>query len=172
MWSLSLVYLVGIAEEQLGRYQSLAELYCPTKGEFSLAFLFFLRRITSVAFLMSHPAVPTRLKVLPVLAFIYLIFPRDLFFDFRAFGILDDFVVVSVLLGIFINKAGKHVLEYNERRFDSIDADFQVLVREEGGPEDAPAADATFADGEIVETDEGDGVTDGDFPREDLRSRH
>lgn len=139
-----------------------------------MAFLFFLRRIFSVAYLMQHPAVPTRLKALPIIAFTYLIFPRDLIVDLRPFGLLDDLVVVSILLGIFIHKGWAYVANYNEKREDSIDADFQVLMREEGRPsraqphaDTAPAGDALDPPGATRAP--GDGPID-DTPHEDLRS--
>jgi uncharacterized membrane protein YkvA (DUF1232 family) len=99
-----------------------------------MAFLFFLRRIFSVGYLMSHPAVPMRLKSLPAIAFVYLIFPRDLIIDFRPFGVggIDDLVVVTVLLTIFINKGLANVARYDKRKSDSIDADFRVLERKKG----------------------------------------
>ena len=37
-----------------------------------------LRRLLTVVYLMTHRAVPLHLKALPVLALIYLLFPRDL----------------------------------------------------------------------------------------------
>lgn len=131
-----------------------------------MAFLFFLRRITSVAFLMSHPAVPTRLKALPIIAFVYLIFPRDLIIDFRLFGVLDDFVVVSVLLSIFISKGWAYVDGYNEKRSGSIDADFQVLMQEEGHSSGAQGA----ADADPAPESPTDDPADDDTPHEDLRS--
>jgi uncharacterized membrane protein YkvA (DUF1232 family) len=84
-----------------------------------------------VPYLLRHPGVPLRLKVLPFLALAYLIFPRDLILDLKAFGLLDDFFVVGLLLSIFVSKAWKHVEQYDRMRQDSIDADFKVLVEEE-----------------------------------------
>ena len=69
---------------------------------------------------MSHSAVPNRLKVLPVIAFIYMIFPRDLFIDFHPFGLADDLVAVSVLLSIFINKSWKYVDKQKLEKSDEI----------------------------------------------------
>jgi uncharacterized membrane protein YkvA (DUF1232 family) len=124
-----------------------------------LAFLFFLRRIFSVGYLMSQPAVPRWLKGLPVIAFVYLIFPRDLIIDFHPFGVMDDLVVVGVLLTIFINRGSGYVARYDRGKGDAIDVDFQVLVREEAcstGDPSAPAPDPdTPAD---------------DTPNENLRS--
>jgi uncharacterized membrane protein YkvA (DUF1232 family) len=137
-----------------------------------LAFLFFLRRIFSVGYLMSHPAVPRRLKVLPVVAFVYLIFPRDLIIDFRPFGVMDDFVVVSVLLTIFINKGWAYAARADKGKGDAIDADFQVLMRGEGRSTGDPSASAPGSgpDAPADEPRAGDGPAD-DTPDEDLRSR-
>ena len=115
---------------------------------------------------MSHPAVPTRLKALPIIAFVYLIFPRDLIIDFRLFGVLDDFVVVSVLLSIFISKGWAYVDGYNEKRSGSIDADFQVLMQEEGHSSGAQGA----ADADPAPESPTDDPADDDTPHEDLRS--
>ena len=95
-----------------------------------MAFLFFLRRIFSVGYLMSHAAVPRRLKALPVIALLYLILPRDLIIDFHPFGVMDDLIVVAVLLTIFINKGFGYVSHYDKDKGNAIDADFQVLTRQ------------------------------------------
>jgi uncharacterized membrane protein YkvA (DUF1232 family) len=139
-----------------------------------VAFLFFLRRIASVSYLMSHPAVPRRLRALPIIAFIYLIFPRDLIVDFRMFGVFDDLIVVSILLSIFIRKGWAYVEGYNEKRSDSIDADFQVLMRDQGRPSSSSGASDTKPPGAGPAADAGapsaDSDADDDTPHEDLRS--
>ena len=96
-----------------------------------MRFLMLVRKGFWVPYLMRHPGVPLRLKVLPVLAVAYLIFPRDLVIDLRWFGMFDDIIVVGLLLGTFVSKGWKHVLAYDKRRQDSIDADFKVLVEQE-----------------------------------------
>ena len=109
----------------------------------------FLRRLLSVVYLMTHPAVPVHLKVLPVLAFIYLVFPRDLWFDFRAFGFLDDFIVGGLLIGTFVNKGWARVQAAQRKRDDTIPAEFRVIDEDDpSSPEDAPtdAASSTGAD--------------------------
>ena len=100
----------------------------------------FLRRLLSVVYLMTHPAVPVHLKVLPVLAFIYLVFPRDLWFDFRAFGFLDDFIVGGLFIGTFVNKGWARVLEAQRKRDDTIPAEFRVINEDDPtSTEDAPS---------------------------------
>ena len=114
----------------------------------------FLRRLLSVVYLMTHPAVPVHLKVLPVLAFIYLVFPRDLWFDFRAFGFLDDFIVGGLIIGTFVNKGWARVQAAQRKRDETIPAEFRVIDEDdvppgEGGAptDDTPSADAQDADG-------------------------
>jgi uncharacterized membrane protein YkvA (DUF1232 family) len=106
----------------------------------------------SVVYLMTHPAVPFWLKTLPVIAFLYLIFPRDLFFDFRAFGHVDDFIVIAVLLGIFTTKAMRYVVSAQKTKDGAIPVEFEVLDRTDAPP---------HADG--------DAGHDDDPPTHDLR---
>ena len=90
----------------------------------------FIRRLFSAVYLISHPAVPLRLKLLPVLAFAYLVFPRDLMPDWiRVFGLIDDVIVITILFGIFTKRALKYVVADERRKKDSIDVDFEVLGR-------------------------------------------
>ena len=116
-----------------------------------------LRRLLTVVYLMTHPAVPFHLKVLPLLAFIYLVFPRDLWFDYRAFGFLDDFIVGGLLVGTFINKGWQRVLTAQRQRDDTIPADFRVL-----NDDDPSAADG--ASSAASDAHDGDGA-----PTSDLR---
>lgn len=125
---------------------------------------------------MQHPGVPARLKVLPVFAFVYLIFPRDVLFDFRSFGFMDDFVVVSILCGIFITKGWQHVARYEKGKSDSIDVDFQVLVREEKsprneGPDDRSAEHGSRSGPPGDAEPESNNTEEDDTPDKDLRSR-
>ena len=117
-----------------------------------MALFLILRRLVSVVYLMKHPAVPLRLKVLPVLAVLYVLMPRDLILDFRfPFGHLDDMIVVTVLLGIFSTRGWHHVLNSrkgkDERRKGTIAVEFEVLdesegqPHSEGQPKDPPSSD-------------------------------
>lgn len=107
-----------------------------------MAMFLLLRRLFTVVYLMTHPAVPLRLKVLPVLAFIYLVFPRDLWFDFRAFGFLDDFIVGGLLVGTFVSKGWNRVLEAKREKDDAIPAEFRVLDDDDtSSTEDVPSTD-------------------------------
>ena len=103
-----------------------------------MALFLFLRRFASVVYLMTHPDVPLRLKVLPVIAVVYLFLPRDLIIDFRfPFGLIDDFIVVAVLLGIFTNRGWHHIDAAKKRKDGAIPAEFQVIE-----PDGDPAPDA------------------------------
>ena len=109
-----------------------------------MAMFMFIRRLFSAVYLISHPAVPLRLKLLPLLAFAYLIFPRDLFPDYiRGLGLIDDIIVMTILFGIFTSKALKHVAAAERRKKDSIDVDFEVLGRvdPDADPSAAPVDD-------------------------------
>ncbi len=111
----------------------------------------FLRRLTSVVYLMTHPAVPLRLKILPILALAYLVVPRDVIPDFiRFFGLLDDLIVMSVLLGIFTSKGFRYVQAEKKANKDAVPVEFEVIDRvESNGPRPG---------------------TDGNPPTSDLRS--
>ena len=106
-----------------------------------MALFMFLRRLASVVYLMTHPDVPLRLKTLPVLALAYLVFPKDLFFDFRAFGLIDDLIVVTVLLGIFTSRGWYHIERAKKGKDDAIPAAFEV-VEPDAEPEDGGGGDA------------------------------
>ena len=130
----------------------------------------FLRRLLSVVYLMTHPAVPMRLKVLPILAFIYLAFPRDLWFDFRAFGFLDDFIVGGLLIGTFVNKGWIRVQAAQKQRDDTIPAEFRVIDEDGNAPssEDAPSDEGVSSGDDTPPTDTEPHDTDG-APTSDIR---
>ena len=111
--------------------------------------LLLLRRLLTVVYLMTHRAVPLHLKALPVLALVYLLFPRDLWFDFRAFGLIDDLIVGGLLIGTFTTKGWNHVLSAERKRDDTIPAEFRVVNGDDAPSEDAPSAtgDPHDADG-------------------------
>lgn len=104
-----------------------------------MAMLMLLRRLLSVVYLMTHPAVPLRLKALPALALLYVLFPRDAVFDFRAFGFLDDFVVAGLLVSVFTAKGWRRVLDAANKREGAIPADFHVLDPDAVQPDDPVA---------------------------------
>ena len=110
-----------------------------------MAMLLLLRRLLTVVYLMTHRAVPLHLKALPVLALIYLLFPRDLWFDFRAFGLLDDLIVGGLLIGTFVNKGWNHVLNAQRQRDDTIPAEFRVVDGEDAPSEEDASAATTDA---------------------------
>ncbi|MCH7608549.1 MAG: DUF1232 domain-containing protein [Chloroflexi bacterium] len=105
-----------------------------------MALFAFLRRLASVVYLMTHPDVPLRLKTLPVLALAYLVFPKDLFFDLRPFGLIDDLIVVTVLLGIFTSRGWYHIERAKKGKDDAIPTAFEV-VEPDAEPEDGGGGD-------------------------------
>lgn len=124
-----------------------------------MALLTFLRRLFSVVYLMTHDAVPLRLKVLPVLAAVYVLLPRDLVFDFRPFGFVDDAIVGLILLGVFTSRASKHVRDDRERKSGSIPVEYEIKDREAG------------SDSAGGSEDRGNGArADEEPPSEDLRA--
>ena len=99
---------------------------------------------------------PDVLKALPITAFVYLILPRDIIFDYRFLGAFDDMLVVTLLLSIFISKATPYVTAEEKEKADAIDVEFRVLMQQERGD----AGDAADAPG--VHDDDG-------TPHDDLR---
>ena len=114
-------------------------------GGLGVAMFLLLRRLLTVVYLMTHRAVPVHLKALPVLALIYLLFPRDLWFDFRAFGLIDDLIVGGLLIGTFINKGWQRVLTAERERDDTIPAEFRVIDEDDAPP--STTGDAQDEDG-------------------------
>ena len=106
-----------------------------------MAIFLLLRRLFTVVYLMTHRAVPVHLKVLPVFALIYLLFPRDLWFDFRAFGLLDDLIVGGLLIGTFVNRGWNHVQTAERKRDDTIPAEFRVIDENDAPPSAVSAQD-------------------------------
>ena len=114
-----------------------------------MALFMFLRRLASVVYLMTHPDVPLRLKTLPVLALAYLVFPKDLFLDLRPFGLIDDLIVVTVLLGIFTSRGWYHIERAKKGKDDAIPTAFEVVepdAEPESGAEPEPEPGAGDAE--------------------------
>jgi uncharacterized membrane protein YkvA (DUF1232 family) len=115
-----------------------------------MALFFFLRRLLSVGYLMTHPGVPFRLKLLPIIAVIYFLIPRDVFFDYRQLGFLDDFIIGTFLLGSFTSRAVGYLSGEKRAKEEAVKVDFKVLDEDDENPDEPP--------------------TDGDEPSsEDLR---
>ncbi|MEX2598980.1 MAG: DUF1232 domain-containing protein, partial [Dehalococcoidia bacterium] len=101
-----------------------------------------LRRMLSIVYLMTHPTVPLRLKLLPIVALVYFLWPRDLLPDYWfPIGLIDDFIIGFILLGVFTAKAWPYTLQAakakREMSKDSVKVDFKVVDdqgREQGEP--------------------------------------
>ena len=90
---------------------------------------------------MAHPAVPLLLKALPVIALAYMIFPRDLLLDLRAFGLIDDAIIVVLLLGFFTSRAADIVARSGKAKQEAVPVDFVVLGQDApGGETGAPGS--------------------------------
>ena len=113
-----------------------------------MAMFLLLGRLLTVVYLMTHRAVPLHLKALPVLALIYLVFPRDLWFDFRAFGLVDDLIVGGLLIGTFVNKGWNHVTTAERKRDDTIPAEFRVVGDDDDPSASGPSSTASDAQDE------------------------
>lgn len=101
---------------------------------FVLVLVSLVRRLLSVVYLMSHPAVPLWLKLLPVLALAYFFWPNDLLPDYRTIfplGFVDDLIVGYVLMRLFTWKAWAYAAPSRQRRKaqaqDAVTVDFKVL---------------------------------------------
>ncbi|MEE8519536.1 MAG: DUF1232 domain-containing protein [Dehalococcoidia bacterium] len=112
---------------------------------------------------MTHPDVPLRLKLLPVVAVVYFVLPRDLFFDYRPFGFLDDFIIGSILLGAFTSKATKYLDREKRAKEEAVKVEFKVIdedAEEDGKGEQAESSQAGHGD---------EPPQDQEPPKEDLR---
>ncbi len=66
------------------------------------ALLYLFGRLAALVYFMFHSRVPLWVKALPWAAFVYFVWPRDLFFDFPPLpGLLDDLLVAFLLLKAF-----------------------------------------------------------------------
>ncbi len=75
-----------------------------------------------------------------MLALAYVVFPRDLFLDFRPFGLIDDLIVVTLLLGIFTSRGWYHIERAKKGKDDAIPTAFEV-VEPDAEPEDGGGGD-------------------------------
>ena len=95
------------------------------------ALFYLFSRFGALVYLMRHPRVPRWLKAIPVLALLYVIWPRDILLDFLPppVGIFDDFIVVLALTNLFLWLAPKYAqrppLPEDDGR--TVQADFRVL---------------------------------------------
>ena len=117
------------------------------------ALLFVFSRLGALVYLMTHPRVPLWVKALPVLAFLYFIWPVDLLFDFPpGIGHIDDFIVIMVLLNAFFWLARRYAARPPPSPSDGkiVQAEFHVIDPEDAGQgaqdEDAQDEDAKGED--------------------------
>ena len=134
-----------------------------------MALFMLLRRLLSVGYLMTHPEVPWRLKLLPVIAVVYFVLPRDLFFDYRPFGFLDDFIIGSILFGTFTSKAQRYLNKEQRAKDEAVKVDFEVLDTDENGDGNSKGNKDGKDSGPSGQTDTDQGEAK-EPPKEDLRS--
>ena len=94
------------------------------------ALLYLFGRSASLVYFMFHPRVPMWVKLLPWAAFIYLVWPRDLFFDFPLLpGLLDDALIGFLLLKAFFWLARRAVRPppRQDPPDGAVPADFRVI---------------------------------------------
>ena len=91
-------------------------------------FGFLLGRVSRLVYLMRHPAVPFWLKLLPVVAVAYVIFPNDFFRDFiPVVGYLDDTWVFIMLMSLFMIVGGWYASRTPKRHENTITTTYEVL---------------------------------------------
>ena len=114
-----------------------------------MGLLNFGKRLMTVVYLMTHRAVPWGWELLPIMALAYIINPRDLFFDFRTLGYLDDLAVAGLLLTIFTSKGREYVSKAERVGEGTIPAEFEVIDDSDSDaapgappePDESPQAD-------------------------------
>ena len=122
------------------------------------ALLFVFSRLGALVYLMTHPRVPLWVKALPVLAFLYFIWPVDLLFDFPpGIGHIDDFIVIMVLLNAFFWLARPYTTRPPPSSSDGkiVQAEFHVIDPEDRGQDNQG------------QEDQGQGAQDEDAKGED-----
>lgn len=96
-----------------------------------------LSRLLGVFYLIAHPLVPRRLKVPLLLLPLYLIWPRDLVFDFSSgIGHIDDLLIILIGLSLFKSRAGKHIRTPSDSGEDHDARTISTSFRDVDGPTD------------------------------------
>ena len=91
-------------------------------------FGYLFSRATTVVYLMRHPSVPCWLKLLPVLALVYVVLPFDILRDFiPVLGYVDDVWVVIILLSIFIYLGNRYASRPPRGNGKTISTTYDVL---------------------------------------------
>ncbi len=102
---------------------------------------YLLARFTTIVYLMRHPGVPPWLKLLPVIAVAYVVFPHDFLKDtLPVVGWMDDIWVFFILMTIFTALGGALASRQQKRRdAKTITTRYEVLEEgEEGEDEEKP----------------------------------
>ena len=90
--------------------------------------MFLFTRLTTLVYLMRHPAVPSWLKLLPVIAVAYVVFPFDFLRDFiPVVGLIDDVWVFFILITIFMMWGGSYASRTPKDGGTTITTTYDVL---------------------------------------------
>ena len=85
-------------------------------------------QIPRVVYLLFNRRVPLKLKLLPVLAVGYVIFPHDLLKDFIPIvGWIDDFWIFSIAMGGFVMLSNRHLSEISDKSEKIIQTNYEIL---------------------------------------------
>ena len=89
-------------------------------------------QLTRVVHLLLSPKVPFKLKLIPVFALAYVIFPHDFLKDFIPIvGWIDDFWIFSLAMGGFIMLSKPHLSKIPGQSEKIIQPDYEVLDTDE-----------------------------------------
>ncbi|MCE2469364.1 MAG: DUF1232 domain-containing protein [Dehalococcoidia bacterium] len=106
------------------------------------ALLYLFGQLAALVYFMFHRQVPMWVKQLPWAAFVYLVWPRDLFFDFPPLpGLLDDALIGFLLLKAFfwLARRAARPQRPQDPPDGAVPADFRVIAPpdQSGGGRDA-----------------------------------
>ena len=83
-----------------------------------------------IIYLLAHKHVPLRLKLIFLPAILYFLWPRDALMDFSVgVGLIDDFLLLLLLSGIFIKVASKRLDQEvsSNKKSKIIEAKYKVV---------------------------------------------
>lgn len=85
-------------------------------------------------YLMIHPRVPLKVKLIPIIGILYLFWPRDILMDFTfAIGFFDDLIVLMLLTSIFVKMASRKLNQRQDPKNGTkvVDAKYQVISKDD-----------------------------------------
>jgi uncharacterized membrane protein YkvA (DUF1232 family) len=107
------------------------------------------RQVRLVFYLMKDPEVPVYLKILPLLGFLYILFPIDIITDVvPVLGQLDDLTILVIGSKVFIEMAPPQVVA---RYLEQMRSEATTKIVEGTATDATPAP--LFIEGEVVKDD-------------------